>query len=185
MADPATRELLQNGTNLTIKPTPTPSPRAHGAKGVDIELAQQRLAEWGFLSGTVDGHYGDDTEEAVKAFKSYQYDDDARLPGGQPHADARAHADAHPRADAPRPGEMPMVYDATLPPEPAPTPAPTPYEPDGEISDSLLDFFKADTFDVYRETVRSGDEGHRGGARAAPPASAQLPVQRRRRLSAA
>ena len=33
VADPETRELLQSGTELTIKPTPTPSPRAHGAQG--------------------------------------------------------------------------------------------------------------------------------------------------------
>ena len=158
VADPATRELLQNGTNLTIKPTPTPSPRAHGAKGVDIELAQQRLAEWGFLSGTVDGHYGDDTEDAVKAFKSYQYEDMLEYLEANPTPTPAPSPTPTP-TPTPAPGEMPMVYDATLPPEVAATPAPTPYAPDGEISDSLMDFFKADTFDVYHETVRSGDEG--------------------------
>ena len=158
VADPATRELLQNGTNLTIKPTPTPSPRAHGAKGVDIELAQQRLAEWGFLSGTVDGHYGDDTEDAVKAFKSYQYEDMLEYLEANPTPTPAPTPTPTP-TPTPAPGEMPMVYDATLPPEVAATPAPTPYAPDGEISDSLMDFFKADTFDVYHETVRSGDEG--------------------------
>ena len=54
---------------------------------------------------------------------------------------------------------MPVVIDATLPPEPTATPAPTAYTPDGEITDSLLDFFKTDSFDVYRQTVRNGDKG--------------------------
>ena len=185
VADPETRELLQSGTNLTIKPTPTPSPRAHGAKGTDIELAQQRLAEWGFLEGTVDGHYGDDTEDAVKEFKTYQYEDMLAYLEANPTPSPEPTPTPTP-APTPTlaPGEMPVVVDATLPPEPTATPAPTPYAPDGEITDSLLDFFKADSFDVYRETVRNGDKGTRSGARAAPPASAQVPVQRRRHLSA-
>ncbi|HIS02862.1 MAG TPA: peptidoglycan-binding protein, partial [Candidatus Pullichristensenella avicola] len=72
VADPQTRDLLLGGGDLMPKPTPTPTARAHGAQGSDIELSQQRLAEWGFLGGSVDGHYGDDTEDAVKEFKTYQ-----------------------------------------------------------------------------------------------------------------
>ena len=160
VADPETRELLQSGTNLTIKPTPTPSPRAHGAKGTDIEIAQQRLAEWGFLEGTVDGHYGDDTEDAVKEFKSYQYEDMLAYLEANPTPSPEPTPTPTPSpTPTVAPGEMPVVFDATLPPEPTATPAPTPYAPDGEITDSLLDFFKADSFDVYRQTVRNGDKG--------------------------
>ena len=160
VADPETRELLQSGTNLTIKPTPTPSPRAHGAKGTDIEIAQQRLAEWGFLEGTVDGHYGDDTEDAVKEFKSYQYEDMLAYLEANPTPSPEPTPTPTPSpTPTVAPGEMPVVFDATLPPEPTATPAPTPYTPDGEITDSLLDFFKADSFDVYRQTVRNGDKG--------------------------
>ena len=160
VADPETRELLQSGTNLTIKPTPTPSPRAHGAKGTDIEIAQQRLAEWGFLEGTVDGHYGDDTEDAVKEFKSYQYEDMLAYLEANPTPSPEPTPTPTPSpTPTVAPGEMPVVIDATLPPEPTATPAPTPYAPDGEITDSLLDFFKADSFDVYRQTVRNGDKG--------------------------
>ena len=160
VADPETRELLQSGTNLTIKPTPTPSPRAHGAKGTDIEIAQQRLAEWGFLEGTVDGHYGDDTEDAVKEFKSYQYEDMLAYLEANPTPSPEPTPTPTPSpTPTVAPGEMPVVIDATLPPEPTATPAPTPYTPDGEITDSLLDFFKADSFDVYRQTVRNGDKG--------------------------
>ena len=160
VADPETRELLQSGTNLTIKPTPTPSPRAHGAKGTDIEIAQQRLAEWGFLEGSVDGHYGDDTEDAVKEFKSYQYEDMLAYLEANPTPSPEPTPTPTPSpTPTVAPGEMPVVIDATLPPEPTATPAPTPYAPDGEITDSLLDFFKADSFDVYRQTVRNGDKG--------------------------
>ena len=160
VADPETRELLQSGTNLTIKPTPTPSPRAHGAKGTDIEIAQQRLAEWGFLEGTVDGHYGDDTEDAVKEFKSYQYEDMLAYLEANPTPSPEPTPTPTPSpTPTVAPGEMPVVIDATLPPEPTATPAPTPYAPDGEITDNLLDFFKSDNFDVYRQTVRNGDKG--------------------------
>lgn len=160
VADPETRELLQSGTNLTIKPTPTPSPRAHGAKGTDIEIAQQRLAEWGFLSGTVDGHYGDDTEDAVKEFKSYQYEDMLAYLEANPTPSPEPTPTPTPSpTPTVAPGEMPVVIDATLPPEPTATPEPTPYAPDGEITDNLLDFFKSDNFDVYRQTVRNGDKG--------------------------
>ena len=160
VADPETRELLQSGTNLTIKPTPTPSPRAHGAKGTDIEIAQQRLAEWGFLEGSVDGHYGDDTEDAVKEFKSYQYEDMLAYLEANPTPSPEPTPTPTPSpTPTVAPGEMPVVIDATLPPEPTATPAPTPYAPDGEITDSLLDFFKTDSFDVYRQTVRNGDKG--------------------------
>ena len=160
VADPETRELLQSGTNLTIKPTPTPSPRAHGAKGTDIEIAQQRLAEWGFLEGSVDGHYGDDTEDAVKEFKSYQYEDMLAYLEANPTPSPEPTPTPTPSpTPTVAPGEMPVVFDATLPPEPTATPAPTPYTPDGEITDSLLDFFKTDSFDVYRQTVRNGDKG--------------------------
>ena len=158
VADPGTRDLLMNGTSLTVKPTPTPSPRANGAKGVDIELAQQKLAEWGFLDGSVDGHYGNDTEDAVKEFKSYQYDDMLAYLAANP---TPAPTPTPTPAPTPTlaPGEMPIVVDVARSPEPDTTPAPTAYEPDGEITDSLLDFFKADSFDVYRETVRNGDTG--------------------------
>ena len=160
VADPETRELLQNGTGLTVKPTPTPSPRAHGAQGTDIELSQQRLAEWGFLKGSVDGHYGDDTEDAVKEFKTYQYDDYLAYLEANPTPSPEPTPTPTP-APTPTlaPGEQPVVVDATLPPDPTPTPTPAPYEPDGEITDSLLELFKNDSFEVYRETVRNGDEG--------------------------
>lgn len=161
VADPATRELLLGGgTELTIKPTPTPSPRANGAQGSDIELAQQRLSEWGFLEGTVDGKYGDDTEDAVKEFKTYQYEDYQAYLEANPTPTPEPTIAPTPAPTAtPTPGEDPRVIDATLEPTASPTPAPTPYAPDGEITDSMLEYLKEDNFTVYRETVRNGDTG--------------------------
>ena len=161
VADPQTRELLLGGgSSLTPKPTPTPSPRANGAQGADIELAQQRLAEWGFLEGEVDGHYGDGTEKAVKAFKTYQYEDYLAYREANPTPTPVPTPTPTPQpTPSLAPGELPMVIDATLEPTPSPTPSPTPYAPDGEIEDSTLEFFKADTFEVYRQTVQNGDKG--------------------------
>ena len=163
VADPETRALLTDGSaQLTIKPTPTPSPRANGAQGVDIEIAQQRLSEWGFLNGDVDGHYGDATEGAVKAFKTYQYEDYlAYLEANPtPSPEPTPTPDPAPATEVVyTSGGDPVIIDATLPPTPTPSPTPAPFEPDGEISDSLLDLFKEDNFEVYRQTVRNGDEG--------------------------
>ena len=61
----------------TIAPTamPTNTPATYkqlkkGDKGEDVRRLQQRLVELGYLAGTVDGYYGDGTEEAVKAFEA-------------------------------------------------------------------------------------------------------------------
>lgn len=42
-----------------------------GNTGSDVRLLQQRLKDWGYLQGTVDGDYGADTAAAVKKFQSY------------------------------------------------------------------------------------------------------------------
>lgn len=160
VADPQTRDLLLGGGDLMPKPTPTPTARAHGAQGSDIELSQQRLAEWGFLGGSVDGHYGDDTEDAVKEFKTYQYEDYlAYLEANPTPSPAPTPTPTPAPTPTLAPGEQPRVVDATIAPTPSPTPSPTPYAPDGEITDTLLELFKADNFTVYRQTVRNGDEG--------------------------
>lgn len=40
-----------------------------GDKGDDVKRLQQRLVDLGYLSGTVDGNFGDGTAQAVKAFE--------------------------------------------------------------------------------------------------------------------
>ena len=160
VADPATRDLLLNGTGLIPKPTPTPTPRAKGASGADIELAQEKLAVWGFLDGTIDGSYGDATEKAVKAFKSYQYEDYlAYLEANPTPSPAPSFAPTRAATPTLRPGELPRVVDATIAPTPSPTPSPTPYVPNPVIEDELLYYLRDGSFKVYRQTVEVGDSG--------------------------
>ena len=55
--------------------TPTPAPTTYyptlkkGDRGDDVSRLQQRLVALGYLSGTVDGYFGEGTEQAVKYFE--------------------------------------------------------------------------------------------------------------------
>lgn len=40
-----------------------------GSSGADVKKVQQRLIDWGYLSGTADGKYGAKTQAAVTAFQ--------------------------------------------------------------------------------------------------------------------
>ena len=40
-----------------------------GSSGSDVTKVQQKLIQWGYLSGTADGRYGDKTRSAVAAFQ--------------------------------------------------------------------------------------------------------------------
>lgn len=67
----------------TATSTPTPAPTAtntpapeqvsksleKGAKGDEVKEIQERLIELGYLSGNADGIFGNQTEEAIKAFQ--------------------------------------------------------------------------------------------------------------------
>ena len=41
-----------------------------GSKGDDVRKVQQRLIQWGYMTGSADGIYGADTEAAVRKFQS-------------------------------------------------------------------------------------------------------------------
>lgn len=43
---------------------------ARGAKGEEVRLLQQRLKDLGYLTGTVDGDFGGQTERAISAFQN-------------------------------------------------------------------------------------------------------------------
>jgi len=40
-----------------------------GSSGEDVKKVQQKLIQWGYLSGTADGRYGEKTRSAVLAFQ--------------------------------------------------------------------------------------------------------------------
>ena len=52
--------------------TPSPTPQGSlklGSKGEDVKTVQRRLKELGFYKGSVDGDFGEGTEDAVKRFQ--------------------------------------------------------------------------------------------------------------------
>lgn len=55
----------------TPKPTPTPAPTSLklGTTGTPVRTVQQRLKNLGYYSGSVDGDFGEATQEAVMAFQ--------------------------------------------------------------------------------------------------------------------
>ncbi len=67
----------------TLKPTQTPRPTPDitpsvdyktlsiGSKGESVKKLQRRLAELGYLTGTVDGAFGNQTKRAVERFQYY------------------------------------------------------------------------------------------------------------------
>ena len=49
---------------------PTPGPLlGKGSKGEEVKKIQRRLQELGYYQGTIDGEFGNQTEEAVKLFQ--------------------------------------------------------------------------------------------------------------------
>ena len=40
-----------------------------GSSGADVKRVQQKLIDWGYLNGTADGRYGEQTRAAVQAFQ--------------------------------------------------------------------------------------------------------------------
>ena len=60
---------------VTESPTPTPTvavpeePLKNGDKGADVKTLQKRLKELGYFNSTIDGKFGRDTVNALKAFQ--------------------------------------------------------------------------------------------------------------------
>ena len=87
-------------TPLPYTPVPSPTPQGSlkkGSNGNDVRNVQRKLKELGFYKGTVDGDFGDATEEAVKAFqKQYRLDVDGKVGANTLKALASARATARP-----------------------------------------------------------------------------------------
>jgi len=64
--DDATRTVLFSESVVAL-----PSALSVGSKGDDVVALQQKLIQYGFLSGKADGAYGNQTAKAVKAFQEH------------------------------------------------------------------------------------------------------------------
>lgn len=139
----------------TPEPTPVPAetpvptlpaglPLMIGSKdsttGGIVSQAQQRLVDLGYLSGGVDGAYGEGTANAVRSFQ-------------------RAFGITETGTIGPQTWPVLFSYSAaSVTPAPTLEPTPTPYAPDGVVDDELLEFVRNGRFDVYRKDVRNGDQ---------------------------
>ena len=54
---------------LNIAPAQAARVLEVGSRGSDVTKVQKRLIQWGYLDGTADGRYGEDTRNAVRKFQ--------------------------------------------------------------------------------------------------------------------
>lgn len=147
IADPATQQLIFSDSGSLATPSPD-NPVVYGSEAIRV---QTRLAEWGFLTGSVDGKLGSASEKAITKFKQYVIN----------YYDVSATATPAPTSEPTpeptlAPGELPDVLDEAIA---TPTPEPTAYVPDSTVDDLLLSFVDGDVeFNLYRETVQNGDK---------------------------
>ncbi len=132
------------------KPTPTPTPLARGAKGEDVKTVQEKLKEYGFLSGKADGDFGADTEKAYKEFQQYLRDV-APTPSPTPSPS--------PVPVAGMSSPMPGPEAEGEPEETAPEETEPPFEPDGVVSEEELSALAGDLFQRFREDLARGSRG--------------------------
>ena len=146
IADPATQEKIFSDMGSLTTPSPD-NPAVYGSEAIRV---QTKLAEWGFLSGSVDGVLGKKSSSAIVDFKEYVnvYNPVQPTPTPSPSPTPEP-------TPTPEPNAMPMVNDVLLP---TVEPEPTPYVADDEIDDLLLAYVDGEVeFEVYRQTVQSGD----------------------------
>lgn len=137
-------------------PEPTPTPLANGARGDDVTAIQKQLTIFGFFTGAQDGIFGPRTEQAVKDYQQYRYDQTAPTPAPTPEeTEAPADETAAPDETG-APAETPEMTEAEA--TEAPTPEPT-YAPDGVVSDEWKDDLLAGDFEVYQQELTRGSRG--------------------------
>ncbi len=167
-ADATTLSQL-NAVSAIPKPTPEPTPRVRGARGDEIKLIQEALRVMGFMSGDVDGDFGNETETSVKRYQQYV------------HERAVAYYEANPTptpiptiAPTPEPtpepttpsvtagisllndSAQPEVTDEPIVPTVEPTATPK-YEPDGNVTDELMaDIISMKNVDLYVQDLARG-----------------------------
>ena len=147
-ADAETCAALEDAGALPM-PTSSPTPLASGARGEDVSALQEKLREYGFLPGGVDGDFGGKTDAAVKKFAQYMYDTQGEefvdpTPTPQPTA-----------TPTPRPErkfDMPVAQDEAIVPE-------EPFSPSGVVSDSMKEYLLSGQFEIFRQPLSRGDRG--------------------------
>lgn len=163
-----------NAASAMPKPTPEPTPRIKGAKGDEIKLIQESLRIMGFMSGSVDGDFGGETEESVKRYQQYVHDREVAYyeanptPTPIPTIAPTPEPTPEPVEPAVTPGitlltgaDEPDVTDEPIaeadePIEPTPTPA---YAPDGIVTDELMaDIISMKNVEAYHEDLARGSE---------------------------
>lgn len=112
------------GAKATMKPavTPSPTPSASlklGSTGENVRTVQRRLKDLKFYNGSVDGDYGEGTEEAVKRFqKQYGLTVDGKVGAATQEALRNARATARPAyqpvTPTPRPTATPSFNANTF-----------------------------------------------------------------------
>ena len=148
VADAQTQEKLFSDMSTLTTPSPE-NPIVYGGETIRV---QTKLAEWGFLTGSVDGVIGSASEKAISDFKEYvhEYLPAAPTPTPSPTPEPTP-------SPTPQQGAQPLVNDVPLPTQ---EPEPTPFASDSEIDEELLAYIDGEIdFDVYRQTVQINDEG--------------------------
>jgi len=146
VADAATQTLLFSD----ISTLATPSPENPVVYGSEEERVQTKLAQWGFMVGSIDGKLGKASKQAIQRFKYYVTDVAPQAPTPSPVPTPSP----TPRP-TPAPGELPSIEDELLP---EPTPAGG-KDLDDRITENLLSYVDGlRPFEVYNRTVQKGDK---------------------------
>ena len=157
--DAVTRFQMANGLTPTGVADPTTQAVMHSLGAIAAEitepektetlLVQQKLAQWGFLNGTVDGVAGKSTQTAVAMFKRYIYE--------LHKAGYRQNATPEPSPEPTlEPGIQPVAEDFNL----AENAILVEYGYDGEITEDVLKYVNGEyAFTTYEMKLQKGDRG--------------------------
>jgi len=147
----ASDQLLLEDIVCTVPYYPELSMDVNGER---TRRLQERLIELGYLNGSADGYYGENTRAAVMQLEEYvrQLEQDMIDQRPQP---------APAPAATEEPNEVPMLFEDVAEAEEAPTaPALTPVTPVDGVADGLLQaYLYSEEFKVCRGALRTGDEG--------------------------
>ena len=129
-----------------------------GSSGAKTQRLQQKLIDLGFLNDRADGHYGANTEQAVKALEQYVRWLEQDLIDAMPPETTAAMpaATSDPAANA-----VPMVFEMPVVTEvPKQVEAPKPATPVDGVADAMLQaYLFSNHFKVTRRALSNGDSG--------------------------